>query len=171
MRIAVPPSLRIVAGLLLAALLSVVGYHVFRRRDSQSPEALLKHADDLSWLNAWIQAEPYYHRAEIVFRAKGDTSKALYAQVSEMPAKSESSTTIPNQIAILRQDLSLPAARDPETRLRILTILGMLQTNYDAGMARTTWTEVETLALARHHYLLASRAQTARLWASPFTAE
>ena len=158
MRIAVPPSLRIVAGLLLAALLSVVGYQVFRRRDSQSPEVLLKHADDLEWLNAWIQAEPYYHRAEIGFLAKGESSKALYAQVSEMPAKSESSTTIPDQIAVLRQDLSLPAARDPETRLRILTILGMLETNYDAGMARNTWTEVETLALARHHYLLASRA-------------
>jgi CHAT domain-containing protein len=158
MRIAVPPSLRIVAGLLLAALLSVVGYQVFRQRDSQSPEALLKHADDLSWLNAWIQAEPYYHRAEIAFRAKGDSSKALYAQVSEMPAKSESSTTIPNQIAVLRKDLLLPAAPDPETRLRILTILGMLETNYDAGMARSTWAEVESLALARHHYLLASRA-------------
>jgi CHAT domain-containing protein len=158
MRIAVPPSLRIVAGLLLAALLSVVGYQVFRQRDSQSPEALLKHADDLSWLNAWIQAEPYYRRAEIAFRAKGDSSKSLYAQVSEMPAKSESSTTIPNQIAVLRQDLLLPAARDPETRLRILTILGMLETNYDADMARNTWAEVETLALARHHYLLASRA-------------
>src|SRR5579884_880845 len=148
MRIAVPPSLRIVAGFLLAALLSVVGYQVFRRRDSPSPEALLKHADHLAWLNAWIQAEPYYRRAEIAFRAKGDSSKALYAQVSEMPAKSESSTTIPNQIAILRQDLLLPAARDPKTRLRILTILGMLETNYDAGMARNTWSEVETLALA-----------------------
>ncbi|HUZ95706.1 MAG TPA: CHAT domain-containing tetratricopeptide repeat protein [Edaphobacter sp.] len=158
MRIAVPPRFRIVAGLLLAALLSVVVYQVVRRRDSQSPEALLKHADDLSWLNAWIQAEPYYRRAEVAFRAKGESSKALYAQVSEMPAKSESSTTIPNQIAVLRQDLLLPAARDPETRLRILTILGMLETNYDAGMARTTWTEVESLARARHHYLLASRA-------------
>jgi len=158
MRIAVPPSLRIVAGLLLAALLSVVAYRVFRRRDSQAPEALLKHADDLSWLNSWIQAEPYYRRAEIGFRSKGESSKALYAQVSEMPAMSESSTTIPSQIAALRQDLSLPAARDPETRLRILTILGMLETNYDAGMAHTTWAEVESLALARHHYLLASRA-------------
>ncbi len=158
MRIAVPPSFRIVAGLLLAALLSVVGYQAFRRQDSQSPEALLKHADDLSWLNAWIQAEPFYRRAEIAFRSKGDPSRALYAEVSEMPAKSESSTTIPNQIAVLRQDLLLPAARDPETRLRILTILGMLETNYDAGMARSTWTKVETLALARHHYLLASRA-------------
>ena len=158
MRIAIPPSLRIVAGLLLAALLSIVGYQVFRRRNPNAPEALLKQADDLSWLNAWIQAEPYYRRAEVAFRSEGDSSKALYAQVSEMPAKSESSTTIPKQIAVLRQDLTLPAAHAPETRLRILTILGMLETNYDAGMAQKTWTEVETLALAHHHYLLASRA-------------
>jgi hypothetical protein len=34
----------------------------------------------------------------------------------------------------------------------------MLETNYDAGMARQTWSEVESLAKQRHHYLLASRA-------------
>ena len=33
MRIAVPPSLRIVAGLLLAALLSVVGFKITAERD------------------------------------------------------------------------------------------------------------------------------------------
>lgn len=38
------------------------------------------------------------------------------------------------------------------------TILGMLETNYDAGMARQTWSEIESLATERHHYLLASRA-------------
>jgi TRAP-type C4-dicarboxylate transport system permease small subunit len=41
MRIAFSPTLRIVAGLLLAALLSIVGYKVFRRWISQGPEALL----------------------------------------------------------------------------------------------------------------------------------
>jgi hypothetical protein len=39
----------------------------------------------------------------------------------------------------LTQDLTLPAARDPETRLRILTIRGMIEVNYDAAMARDTW--------------------------------
>ncbi|MGB6133624.1 MAG: CHAT domain-containing tetratricopeptide repeat protein [Acidobacteriaceae bacterium] len=75
-----------------------------------------------------------------------------------MPAHSESSTTFPEQIAALRHDLTLPAARDQETRLRILTMLGMLEVNYDAGMARETWKQVEKLALHRHHYLLATRA-------------
>jgi len=157
-RIPSSPTIRIAAGLLLAALLSIVWYQVFRRRSSQAPEALLKRADDLSWLNAWVQAEPLYHQAELKFRSEGNLPRALYARVSEIPAESESSTTIPNQIAGLRHDLELPEARNPETRLRILTILGMLETNYDAGMARDTWSEVEKLAVHRRHYLLASRA-------------
>jgi CHAT domain-containing protein len=157
MRTALPPSLRIASGLLLAALLSFVGYQVFLRT-SHSPEALLKRADDLSWLNSWIAAAPLYRQAELGFTQKGDSAKALYARVSQVLPQSESSTTIPSQIARLRRDLAKPEARDPETRLRILTILGMLETNYDAGMARQTWSEVESLAIQRRHYLLASRA-------------
>jgi CHAT domain-containing protein len=75
-----------------------------------------------------------------------------------MPAHSESSTSVPAQIAQLTRDLALPEAQEPETRLRILTILGMLEVNYDSGMAQNTWTQVETLALRHNHYLLASRA-------------
>ncbi len=158
MRDAVPPSLRIAAGLLLAVLLSVVGCHVLRWRNPASPEALLKRADEMSWLNSWIAAEPLYRQAESQFTQRHQLSKALYARVSEMPAHSESATNVPVQIALLRSDLTLPEAHDPETRLRILTILGMLEVNYDSGMARETWTQVEDLALRQHHYLLASRA-------------
>jgi sensor histidine kinase regulating citrate/malate metabolism len=75
-----------------------------------------------------------------------------------MLAHSESSTSVPTQIAELRHDLELPEAQESETRLRILTILGMLEVNYDSGMARQTWGEVETLAAQQRHYLLASRA-------------
>ncbi len=158
MRIASPPTLRIATGLLLAVLLSVVGYQVVRRLNSHGPEALLKRADEMSWLNSWIAAEPLYRTAEIEFEQRHEPSKALYARVSEMPAQSESSASIPSQIALLRHDLDLPEARDPETRLRILTILGMLEANYDAAMARETWAEVESLAIRRRHLLLASRA-------------
>ena len=158
MRIAFSPTLRIATGLLLAALLSIVGYKVFRRWISQGPEALLMRADDLSWLNSWIQAEPLYRRAEKEFTERHQISKALYAKVSQIPAHSESSTSIPSQIAQLRSDLDLPGAKNPETRLRILTILGMLEVNYDSGMARQTWSEVESLANQQHHYLLAVRA-------------
>lgn len=77
MRIAFSPNLRIAAGLLLAALLSIVGYRVFRRWISQGPEALLKRADDLSWLVAAAQTKPLnlseeqkLHRLSLAPRAK-----------------------------------------------------------------------------------------------------
>jgi len=158
MRIASSPTLRIAAGLLIAVLLSVAGYKVFWLLNSHSPEALLKRADEMSWLNSWIAAEPLYRQAETEFEKRHQPSKALYARVSQMPAHSESSISIPSQIALLRHDLDLPEARTPETRLRILTILGMLETNYDAAMANQTWTDVQSLAMRQGHFLLASRA-------------
>jgi CHAT domain-containing protein len=158
MRIAFSSTFRIAAGLLLAVLLSIVGYHVLRKRNPDAPEALLKRADDMSWLNDWIGAAPLYRQAELQFTQKGQFSKALYARVSEIPARSESSTSFPLQIASLWHDLELPAAQDPETRLRVLTVLGMLEVNYDSEMARQTWSEVQSLATSQHHYLLASRA-------------
>jgi hypothetical protein len=61
--------------------------------------------------------------------------------VSEIPAQSESSISVPAQLAELTAELSLPQARDPETRLPILTILGMREVNYDSAMARGTWAQ------------------------------
>jgi hypothetical protein len=78
MRIASSPTLRIAAGLLLAALLSIVGYKVFRRLISHGPEALLERGDEMSWLNSWIQAEPFYHQAEL--------GKAINIRKPSMPA-------------------------------------------------------------------------------------
>ena len=49
MRIASSPTLRIAAGLLLAALLSIVGYQVFRRWIAHGPEVLLERADASLW--------------------------------------------------------------------------------------------------------------------------
>jgi len=158
MRVAVSPTLRIAAGSLLAALAGAIGYHVLHQRERGTPEALLERADEMSWLNGWIAAAPLYHQAELECLQEHDLSKALYARVSQVPAQSESSISFPAQIASLTKDLSLPEAKDPETRLRIQTILGMLEVNYDADMARSTWAQVETLARQQHHYLLASRA-------------
>jgi CHAT domain-containing protein len=158
MRIAFLSPFRIAAGSLLVVLLGVVGCQVLRWRNPVSPEALLARADEMSWLNSWIEAEPLYRQAELQFAQRHQLSKALYARASEMPAHSESSTSVPAQIALLTHDLALPEAQEPETRLRVLTILGMLEVNYDAGMARKTWADVEALALRQHQYLLASRA-------------
>jgi hypothetical protein len=60
MRIAFSPKRRIAAGLLLAALLSIVGYRVFRRWVSHGPEALLERADEMSWLARTRRLKPSY---------------------------------------------------------------------------------------------------------------
>jgi hypothetical protein len=86
-----------------------------------------------------------------------DSPRALYAQVSRIIPHAES-RSLPATILELTQSLALPAARDPETRLRILTIRGMIEVNYDAAMARDTWAQAAKLASRQRHLLLASRA-------------
>jgi hypothetical protein len=66
-RIASSPTLRIAAGLLVALLLSVVGFQVFRRLNSHGPEAMLERADDLSWHNSAVSIEPSYVSIQQVF--------------------------------------------------------------------------------------------------------
>ena len=70
----------------------------------------------------------------------------------------DQSVDIPATIWALTSDLTQPGASDPETRLRILTVRGILQTNQDASQALATWEEVERLARRLHHYELATRA-------------
>ena len=67
MRIASSPTLRIATGLLLAVLLSVVGYQVVRRLNSHGPEALLKRADGSSWPDIEVRTSPFYIYEELGF--------------------------------------------------------------------------------------------------------
>ena len=121
-----------------------------------SAEDLLFRADALAWNDRWEEAVPLYQRAEALFRAQGNQSRALYAAVSQIPPNQ--SVDIPATIWSLTTDLTLPGASDPETRLRILTVRGILQTNQDAAQAHATWEDVEKLARELHHYEIATRA-------------
>jgi len=64
-RLRVSPTLHIAAGLPLAVLLGVVGDHVLHRRIPGSSEALLEQADEKSWVNNWIAAEPLYDKQNL----------------------------------------------------------------------------------------------------------
>ena len=134
-----------------------VRYRTRRRIDSASPEALLHRADDLAWSGRWFAAAPLFRQAEIKYTAERNVSKALFAQVSQIPARAESAS-LSDTIYDLTQDLKKPGAADPETRLRILEVRGIIENNYDASLARRTWEQVEVLAQNRGHLLLASRA-------------
>ena len=141
----------------IAAIAVIIAHHIGRRGVAGSADALLQRADEMSWNDQWIAAEPIYKQAEEMFVRDGNRSKALYAQVSQIPPHSEAAS-IRTTINALTEDLSKPEAKDPETQLRILVILGMIETNYDAGFARATWGQVAGLARRQNHYLLASRA-------------
>ncbi|MGA9784487.1 MAG: hypothetical protein WBQ52_20170, partial [Terracidiphilus sp.] len=104
---------------------------------------LLFRADTLAWNDRWEEAAPLYQHAESLFRAQSNQAKALYAAVSQIPP--DQSVDIPATIWSLTTDLTQPGASDPETRLRILTVRGILQTNQDAAQALATWEEVERL--------------------------
>lgn len=141
--------------LLIAALAGIAVRH--GRRRVEDPDTILERADELAWLGNWQQAASLYSQSETLFTQENRPAKALYARVSQLPASSES-ISLPVQIQQLNECLALTAAQDPETRLRILVVLGMTETNYDAALARSTWNQVEKLARSLHHYLLASRA-------------
>lgn len=157
-----PLAVKSVALLGLSSVLLGLGIshraRVYRSSTSQrSAEDLLQAADELAWNNRWADARPLYAQAQNDFTESNQRSRALYARVSqEPPNESESVRT---KILRLRQDLQEEPARDPETRLRVLTVIGMFETNYDASQASTTWGEVRSLALSRGHFELASRAE------------
>ena len=131
----------------------------FMRRHSPDPlSRVLEQADENAWLNNWIDAAPLYREAETLCTQRNDQSCALYSRVSQIPANSETAS-IASQIAQLSADLTLPAARDYRTRLRILGVRGMLEVNYDAAMTSATYSAIETMALQRGHFLVAARAR------------
>jgi CHAT domain-containing protein/tetratricopeptide (TPR) repeat protein len=123
---------------------------------TESAAGILNRADALSWTNRWAEAQPLYTKAALLYATQGQHAKALYARVSEIPA--DESTSDYSNILLLTEALATPAGQVPATRLRILTIRGMLETNYDAGEALKTWREVERLAVNQGKLELATRA-------------
>lgn len=89
-------TLRIAAGLLLAALLSIVGYQVLRRWISHGPKALPEQADDPSWFASLIYAQPIDLPTLQNLIEPHPSSRALSAIASRVPARIEISISIPN---------------------------------------------------------------------------
>ena len=152
-------------GLILSSLVVIglaLAYGVtlapnFSFAPAQSAQGLLDRANTLSWGNRWAEAKPLYAEAAKQFREKGQNDTALYAEISEIPA--DESTSLGIQLLKLNEALTKPEAQKPATRLRILTIKGMLEINYDAGQALSTWREIEQIALRQGDVRLSSRAE------------
>jgi len=96
MRIAAFPTLRIAAGLLLAVLLSVVGYQVVRRLNSHGPEARLKRADKLLREKKRTHGEDSGRQAKLQFIRSHRLSMAISTRVILLPVHNYISNSIPD---------------------------------------------------------------------------
>ncbi len=137
--------------------LAIVAGRALWRPAAGTPEFYLAKADEMAFNNAWIPAAPLYKMAQNGFRARGDITRALYAEVSQIPAVMES-RPLADLIGQTNAMLHRPGASNPRVHLRILTIKGMLELEYDAALAKDTWAEVEREADALGEHRLASRA-------------
>jgi hypothetical protein len=97
MRIASSPNLRIATGLLLAVLLSVVGYKVVRRLNSHCPEALLERADGSLWHDFKVQTSPSY-----IYEERG--FNLLPVAPHEMPTSQPLHIAIGSSIPVASRD-------------------------------------------------------------------
>src|SRR5690242_4462717 len=92
------------------------------------PEKFLRRADKMANNGEWLAAAPVYKQAEVLFHRQGNPARELYAKVSQAPAEIESSPrSLSDWLAVLNQDLMLPGAADPDTRLRVLEIKGQIE--------------------------------------------
>jgi CHAT domain-containing protein len=150
------------AAVLATVLLTVLSVRIGKRIHTlllPPAEKLLLQADTLGNNGEWLAAAPLYKQAEGVFHRQGNAARELYAKVSQFPAEIESSpSSLSDWLALLNQELTLPGAADPDTRLRILEIKGQIETNYDAALAHETWLSIRHLAMQRHEFTLANRA-------------
>jgi hypothetical protein len=53
-------ALIVMCAVAIAAIAALVAYHFGRRRMAGSADALLRRADEMSWNDQWIAAEPIY---------------------------------------------------------------------------------------------------------------
>jgi CHAT domain-containing protein/tetratricopeptide (TPR) repeat protein len=133
-------------GRLVWIILSVVLATAQSRSQAPEAERLLAEGDRLAWLKNWSAAEPYFARAEKLFRVAGDARNALYAEISrirgELPRLSLIETS--EQLAEKLDDPLME--RDLPLRLRCLTVKGDVDLDLDTEKAERDWKEALEIA-------------------------
>jgi hypothetical protein len=107
--------IRYLIAISIAISISIIVVVIIRRPALNSPEDLLQRADQMAWRNDWFRAVPYYAQSEVLFNNRHDSKHALFARVSQIPVKTQST----EQLMLLHEldsYLRLPEASDPEIR-------------------------------------------------------
>ena len=126
------------------AVVFVLGHSAFGQADDA--ERLLADGDRLAWLKNWQAAEPFFEKAEVLFRERGDKRNELYARISRMRGQLPSRGLFETS-TYLASVLDDPLTRDDaRLRLRCLTVKGDVDLDFDTALAARDWTEVLSIA-------------------------
>lgn len=114
--------------------------------NSTNPEILLAEANRLAWLFNWPKAEPFYARAEELFKARGDTRNEVYARVGRIRARSETMSWL-EVSRMIGDELEAPVVQgDPRLKLWCLVQKGYTDLEINPASAKRAWTEAQTIA-------------------------
>lgn len=118
------------------------------RAQQDDAKHLLAEGDRLAWLKNWQAAEPFFAKAETLFRADGDRRNELYAQISRIRGELQRRGLFETS-TLLDSILDDPLLKnDPQLRLRCLTVKGDVDLDFDTDLAARDWTEA--LAIAKN---------------------
>src|SRR5208282_6304802 len=113
---------------------------------SRNPEILLAEANRLAWLFNWPKAEPFYVRAEDLFKERSDTRNEIYARVGRIRAQSETMSWA-DVSEVLGQQLEIPVVKsDPKLRLWCLAAKGYTDLDINPALAKQAWMEAQKIA-------------------------
>jgi CHAT domain-containing protein len=115
-------------------------------RIQEDPFEILKEADRLAWLRNWSRAEPLFAKAEQLFRDRADQRNAVYAMVGKIRGQLPrlALQQVSNQLADL---LDSPLVQsDSLLRLRVLTVKGDTDMDFDLDLAQRDWSEALAVA-------------------------
>src|SRR5580700_7599458 len=132
--------------LAICAVAFVLGRSAFGQQGEA--ERLIAEGEKLAWLKNWQAAEPFFEKAEVGFRERGDKRNELYARISRMRGQLPSRGLFETS-TYLASVLDDPLTRDDaRLRLRCLTVKGDVDLDFDTALASRDWAEV--LSIAKH---------------------
>ena len=118
------------------------------RAQQDDAKRLLMEGDRLAWLKNWQAAEPFFAKAEALYRANGDSRNELYARISRIRGELQRRGLFETS-ASLDSVLDDPLVKnDAQLRLRCLTVKGDVDLDFDTDLAARDWTEA--LAVAKN---------------------
>lgn len=120
---------------------------------------LIKEADRLAWLKAWVRAEPMFAEAERQFALRGDRRNELYARIGKLRGQ------LPRLPALVVSQRLSEYLEDPivqtdfALRLRCLVVKGETDEDIDPALAEQAWKEALELAQRMGEPAWANRAR------------